>query len=260
MTINKSRLAAQLSPFGTGSGELKKLTIHYERPSGQRPGQIEALFNPGEISRTCSASWEAEPLAGHGGPAGAAPEVEFQSVAPETLTVELFFDTYEQRPDAVGWARAALPPVPGGVVSMSTATDVRRHTDRVARLAKIDRELHRPPVCRLWWGRFDVFQGVLTDLSQTFTMFLEDGTPVRATLSCTFLEVIPQAQVRVAELNSADVPRMHRVARTETLHSIAAQEYGDPGLWREIARANGVVNPRLVRPGDVLVIPSLRDR
>jgi nucleoid-associated protein YgaU len=258
--INTSRLAAQLNPFDVGgSGELKKLTIHYERPSGQRPGQVEALFNPGEISRSRSATWEAAPLAGHGGPDGGAPEVEFHSVEPETLTLDLFFDTYESRSDAAGWG-GVLPPVPGGIVSTRTATDVRRHTDEVARLARIDQELHRPPVCRLWWGRFDVFQGVLTDLSQTFTMFLENGMPVRATLSCTFLEVVPQAQVRVAELHSADVPRTRRVARGDTLASIAAQEYGDPALWREIARANGVVNPLGLRPGDVLVVPRLRDR
>jgi len=260
MSVNMSKLAAQLSPFGTASGELKKLTIHYERPSGQRPGKIETLFNPGEISRSRTATWEAESLAGHGGPAGAAPEVEFHSVEPETLSLTLFFDTYESRSDAAGWALGALPPVPGGLVSTRSATDVRRHTEQIAKLAKIDQELHRPPVCRLWWGKFDVFQGVLTDLGQHYTMFLEDGTPVRATLSCTFLEVVPHARVRVNELHSADVPRTRRVTRTDTLHSIAAQEDGDPALWREIARANGVVNPRQVRPGDVLVIPRLRDR
>jgi nucleoid-associated protein YgaU len=253
-------IPAQLSPFGTGSGELKKLTIHYERPTGQRPGTVEALFNPGEIHRSGTATWEAEPLAGHGGPDGGAPAVEFHSVEPETLTLDLFFDTYETRSDTAGWAAALIPPVPGGIVSMATATDVRRHTERVARLARIDQELHRPPVCRLWWGKFDVFQGVLTDLGQDFTMFLEDGTPVRATLSCTFLEVVPQARVRVSELHSADVPRTRRVTRTDTLASIAAQEYGDPGLWREIARANRVVNPRQVRAGDVLVIPRLQGR
>jgi nucleoid-associated protein YgaU len=254
------KLAAQLSPFGTASGELKKLTIHYEQPSGRRPGKIETLFNPERISRSRRATWEAEPLAGHGGPGGASPEVEFHSVEPETLSLELFFDTYESRSDASGWAAALIPPVPGGLVSTRAATDVRRHTERVARLTRIDQELHRPPVCRLWWGKFDVFQGVLTDLDQNYTMFLEDGTPVRATLSCTFLEVIPQARVRVHELHSADVPRTRRVTRTDTLHSIAAQEYGDPALWREIARANRVVNPLRLRPGDVLVIPRLRAR
>jgi nucleoid-associated protein YgaU len=260
MAVNTSKLAAQLSPFGTESGELKKLTIHYEKPSGQRPGRVETLFNPGEISRTRRANWDAEPLAGHGGPAGASPEVEFYAVEPETLNVTLFFDTYETRSDAAGWALGALPPVPGGLVSTRTATDVRKHTEKIAKLARIDQELHRPPVCRLWWGKFDVFQGVLTDLAQNYTMFLEDGTPVRATLTCTFLEVVPQARVRAFELHSADVPRTRRVTRTDTLASIAAQEYGDPALWREIARANRVVNPLRLRSGDVLVIPRLRDR
>jgi len=260
MAVDMSRLAAQLSPFGTASGELKKLTIHYEDPSRRKPGKVETLFNPGQISRSRRAVWEAESLAGHGGPAGGAPEVEFFSIEPETLSVELFFDTYESRSDAAGWALGALPPVPGGLVSTRDATDVRHHTELIAQLARIDQELHRPPVCRLWWGKFDVFQGVLTDLDQNYTMFLEDGTPVRATLSCTFLEVVPKARVRVNELHSADVPRTRRVTRTDTLHTIAAQEYGDPALWREIARANHVVDPRTVRPGDVLVIPRLRDR
>jgi len=258
MSIAK-KLAAQLSPFATSSGELKKLTIYYERPSGQRPGKIETLFNPSEISRSRAATWEAEPLAGHGGPEGGAPEVEFHSVAPETLRLDLFFDTYEARSDGAGLA-LTIPPVPGGLVSTSTATDVRRHTERVVQLVRIDQELHRPPVCRLWWGRFDVFQGVLTELDQNYTMFLEDGTPVRATLSCSFLEVVPQARIRVNEMHSADVPRTRRVTRTDTLASIAAQEYGDPSLWREIARANQVVDPRRLRPGDVLVIPRLRNR
>lgn len=258
MTINKARLAAQLSPFGTDSGELQKLTIHYEQYSGARPGRIEALFNPGEISVSRSAGWEPEPSAGHGGTAPPGPQLEFQSVEPATLVIELFFDTYETRSDALDWTRAALPPVPGGVVSRRTATDVRRHTDRIVRLAKVDRELHRPPVCRLWWGRNDIFQGVLINVDQTFTMFLEDGLPVRATLGCTFLEAATVAEGRANERHSSDVARTRRLARNDTLQDLAAREYGDPARWREIARANGVVNPRRLRPGDTVLIPRLQ--
>lgn len=258
MNLNTGRLAAQLSPFGTAtSGELKKLTISYERRLRGEQGTIEALFNPDEITVSRSADWEAEPIAGHGGPDGRTPELLFRSVAAATLSLDLFFDTYEARPDSLGWARAALPPVPGGVVSRRTATDVRVHTLAVADLARIVPDLHRPPVCRLRWGSFSIFDGVLTDLTERYTMFLEDGTPVRATLSCRFLQVIPQARVRVDELHSADVPRTRRIARGDTLPAIAAQEYGDPGRWREIARANAVTDPRRLRPGDVLVVPRL---
>jgi LysM repeat protein len=260
MTVNTGRLAAQLSPFGTTSGGLKKLTISYERGGVLPRGRIEALFNPDQLTASRSARWEAEAVAGHGGADGGAPGLEFHSVEPVSLDLSLFFDTYERRPDTVGWARATLPPVPGGVVSLRTATDVREHTARIADLARIDPELHRPPVCRLRWGRFDLLDAVLTELTETYTMFLEDGTPVRATLSCRFLEVVTTAAIRVAEPHSADVPRTRRVTRGDTLHAIAAQEYGDPALWREIARANAILDPLRLRPGDVLVVPRLQGR
>jgi nucleoid-associated protein YgaU len=48
------------------------------------------------------------------------------------------------------------------------------------------------------------------------------------------------------------------VRRNDTLHSIAAEEYRDPALWRHIAKANGIVNPRDLKPGTVLTIPRLR--
>jgi nucleoid-associated protein YgaU len=47
------------------------------------------------------------------------------------------------------------------------------------------------------------------------------------------------------------------VRRGDTLSGIAAAEYGDPALWRPIARANGIVDPRHVEPGRELTIPVL---
>jgi nucleoid-associated protein YgaU len=143
-------------------------------------------------------------------------------------------------------------------MSQRDATDVRRHTDRIAALAEVDRDLHRPPICRLEWGTFDIFTGVLTSVQQTFTLFLEDGTPVRATLSCSFAEATRAARSSARELHSADVTKTRQVRRTDTLHSLAAEEYNDPSLWRHIARANGIVNPRELMPGTVLTIPKLR--
>jgi nucleoid-associated protein YgaU len=48
------------------------------------------------------------------------------------------------------------------------------------------------------------------------------------------------------------------VRRGDTLSSIAARHYNDPGLWRHIARANGISNPRVLTPGQVLRVPKLR--
>jgi nucleoid-associated protein YgaU len=242
MSINKTRIAQLLGPL-TGGGELQKLTITTQRRGRRGPGTIEALFNPNEITLARSALWEQQRAVSQGGTSSAVVQ-EFRYVEAETFDIELFFDTYESRSDALTLRRAA--------------TDVRRHTDRIAELVEPDRELHQPPLCRLRWGTFDIFTGVFRKVQQRFTLFLEDGTPVRATLTCAMVEVRTEAHRRSTELHSSDVARTRLVRRTDTLQSLAAEEYQDPGLWRHIARANGIVNPRTLLPGTVLTIPKLR--
>jgi len=257
MSINKARVASELLGLGTGGGELQKLTISYERRRPARPGSITALFNPNQISLAKSATWEQQRVVGQRGRSPSVIVQEFRSIEAETFSIELFFDTYESRSGAPSWRRAATSLLPTSM-SQRDATDVRRHTDRIAALAEVARELHRPPICRLEWGAFDIFTGVLTSVQQTFTLFLEDGTPVRATLSCSFAEATRAARSSARELHSADVTKTRQVRRSDTLHSLAAEEYNDPSLWRHIARANGIVNPRELMPGTVLTIPKLR--
>jgi nucleoid-associated protein YgaU len=251
MSVNKARVASELLGLGTGGAALQRLTI--EREGGD---PVEARFNPSELSVSGSTSWDQEQPASYSGPNAATVELEFRSVAAQTLSIELFFDTYESRA-AMTFKDAVVSLLPT-VMSERRATDVRRYTERVAQLAEVDRDLHRPPVCDLRWGAFDIFTGVLTSLDQRFTLFLEDGTPVRATLSCSFLGVSLESQRRKGELHSSDVAKTHLVRRNDTLHSIAAEEYRDPALWRHIAGANGIVNPRDLKPGTVLTIPRLR--
>jgi nucleoid-associated protein YgaU len=38
---------------------------------------------------------------------------------------------------------------------------------------------------------------------------------------------------------------------------IADEEYEEPGLWREIAKANGINNPRNLEYGRTIIIPRL---
>lgn len=45
----------------------------------------------------------------------------------------------------------------------------------------------------------------------------------------------------------------------ETLAQIAAREYGSVDLWRTIARANNISDPRRLRAGDRIEIPDLND-
>src|SRR5262249_31689103 len=98
--------------------------------------------------------------------------------------------------------------------------------------------------------------GVLQQSTRTYTLFMPDGTPVRATVECTFLEIEDKGS-RV-ELHSADVAKSYLVKPGDTLMGIAAACFGDGSLWRLIADENGIEDPRALVPGQSLSIPKVR--
>jgi nucleoid-associated protein YgaU len=257
MITNRGKLLADVLGVGVGGGDLQKLTIQHEEKSvGKFTGSIRALFNPTELSYGREVKWEQKRLADKGYASSYAVQ-EFTSTEPSTLTVNLFFDTYEAHDGKVtlGHLKAAVLPTVAQR-GRTSATSVQEYTKKLEGLAAVKQELHRPPQCRLKWGRYEFFAGVLTNLSYSYTMFLPDGTPVRASAACTFTERMLEAYKR--ELHSPDVARRYVVRRNDTLQSIAAEFYGDPAQWRVIARANGILNPRRLQPGVTLVIPPLQ--
>jgi nucleoid-associated protein YgaU len=260
VALRTNRLSSELAGVGRGGGSLEKLTIRHEEAVAHRyTGKIVALFNPGELKFEQTVSYCEKPMAGKGLYALYNQQV-FQSSSPQTLTVDLFFDSYESHDDSLSARHlgAAVLPTNPIVSAAPEAGSVTAFTEQVANLARINRELHRPPICRLQWGKFDIMRGVLTGLTQNFTMFLADGTPVRATLNCTFRQYRDDEQtLRGREAHSSDVQKLHTVRRGETLPGIAAAVYGDPRQWRPIARANGILNPLEIRPGQQLRIPRL---
>ena len=218
---------------GAGRESLQKLTISYLDGATRTVQTVTVAYNPGQISRSRWVNWHRSDAVGGSTPIVAASQ-QFLGLEPETLSLELLFDTYER------------------------GTPVTAATGRIARLAEIDREFHTPPLCRLSWGtQSEIFTGVLTSLDQRFTLFLSDGTPVRATLTCTFAEYQTSAVAKSRELHSPDVVKTRTVRRGDTLASIAAQEYQDPSRWCDVATANGIANPRDLLPGVVLTIPKL---
>lgn len=255
MAIDKGRRLMEIAGVGTGGGQLAKLRIMYETPPKEWR-QIDALFNPTELSYSQSSEWQERKTAA-ANPAVSGRSHDFQGSVPQTFSLTLFFDTYERHDNELTRQNltALLPTLPFGG---SEAADVRlKHTNEIVALGRANTELHRPPICKLYWGRTQLFVGVLTSVEETLKMFLPDGTAVRATLTCTFTAYRPQTLARNLELHSADVAKSRVVKRGESLQSIAAEEYNDPGQWRLIARANQIINPRRLTPGTELFIPSL---
>jgi nucleoid-associated protein YgaU len=99
---------------------------------------------------------------------------------------------------------------------------------------------------------------VLARCSQRFTMFLPDGTPVRARLAVSFSEYRNiELEAKEVKRETADYSNRHTVLQGETLSSIAGQAYGDPRLWRAIAAANRLQRARHLVPGTQLLLPHL---
>jgi nucleoid-associated protein YgaU len=213
------------------------MIIRAETAPGNFSTRIPALFNPQTLTITKATMWRRTPK-----PESDTSTVQFLYGQPAMLTVELFFDTYELRQRVTEHTQAVF-----------ALTTIQEHGD-----------LHRPPLCKLEWGNFNISdiyhcEWVLQNLTQQFSLFLADGTPVRATLGCTFRQWRSDAvEARLLDKKSADVAKTRTVRRGETLSSIAAEEFQDPTRWRPIAEANGLNDPRQLQPGQVLVIPALR--
>jgi hypothetical protein len=189
--------------------------------------EFDVLFNPTQYSLD-----KTNQIAEAAIPGLEAPILQYVHGNTRSLSMELFFDTYEEQ------------------------TDVRDYTSKVYELLEIESSTHAPPICDISWGKFQ-FTGVLDHVSGKFSLFLSDGTPVRATLSVTFKEFI-DVQVLVQEdpTQSADHRKSRTVKAGDRIDTIAAEEYGDAAKWRLVANANHLDDPTVLQPGDVLSIPA----
>lgn len=107
------------------------------------------------------------------------------------------------------------------------------------------------------WGSLN-FNGVVTKFSHTYIMFTESGMPVRAKVSMTFKSLIsPTDTRRASPFESPDRSKYRTIRQGIGLWDIANMEYGDPDMWKVIARENGILNPLDVRPGQVVKLPAL---
>lgn len=136
--------------------------------------------------------------------------------------------------------------------------DAREKVSEVKKLLEEVGELHRQPVCKVQWGE-EMFCGILSNLDYRYTMFVPDGTPVRASFKATFFEPIDvdSAMQNDNTPQSPDRSKYRMVYERTQLYQMAYQEYDDPTQWRIIAEANGIDNPLDLQPGRMLVLPPI---
>ncbi|NEO80773.1 LysM peptidoglycan-binding domain-containing protein [Moorena sp. SIO4G3] len=225
---------------------LEKLTITpFKKKEEQytRLDPISVQFNPESYSISKTVNWG--PVDNSTGEECKtqrkvnAPTVQFKGGGSRQLTLELFFDVTESL----------------------IFEDVRQETNKIVALTRIERDEQHPPVCEISWGNAPVgsdfpFIGVITSLTQNFTLFKGNGQPLRANLNVTVLEFLGP----LADKHKTD-PELttHIIKGGDTLSDISAQFYRNPKLWRIIAEANQLDDPRNLEKyiGQTLTIPKL---
>jgi hypothetical protein len=224
----------------SGAPEKARITILKGKKSKSNDKYIDVMFNPKEYTIQRSVKWEAGKNSGKN-----MPQMKFTNGEPASLQLELFFDTYEESGEA---------------------RDVRKHTKKIWELMMIDPEIlqdkkskvGRPSEILFQWGKGEKFKAVVQSVSQKFTMFLSDGTPVRAVLTVGMLQIEdPTEQKPTNPTSQGDGgERIWTVQQGETLSLIAHRTLGDTKAWRSIAAMNGLEDVRKLSPGMVLVIPN----
>jgi hypothetical protein len=189
--------------------------------------RIEVMYNPEEYKLE-----QGNDFAQVGIPGLDAPPVQYVRGKGRTLSMDLFFDTYEANPPA----------------------DVRTFSGKIVRLLDKHPRTHAPPVLLFAMGQF-TFECVLTDVSQRYTMFQRDGTPVRATLSVRFQEFV-RVDVEIQSGLFIGPPILQNAIAGQTISHIAGDVLGDPRRWREVAEPNGIDDPMRIPAGTPIVIPS----
>ena len=188
--------------------------------------EIDVMFNPSEYTVSTVGKFDNKK-----------PIPFFSEVTLDDFLIKLIFDTYGEK------------------------TDVRKLTNKIGKLVMPTvegKKTKKAPLCLFIWGKF-TYKGIIYKISQKFTLFLSDGTPVRAELNITFKALVtPEEYAKNMGMDACR--KVWTVKSGDRLDLIANKALKDPSLWRKIAKENKIDNP-LSFPkesdiGRILIIPD----
>lgn len=221
-----------------GDGALQHLVIRAFKDAKcqvRREGEFfefEAYVNPSEITMGYEVDLNTESGAGTTGS-----RTDFGKVKPGDVTLNFFID---------------------GTGANGFQVDVQREIAQFQQVTGYDGELHRPPYLKVAWGTLQVMRCVLKSASIAYKLFRPDGVPLRAVISAVFVaSTDDQTRVAIAQDKSADLTHVRLVKAGDTLPRLCELIYGEPRLYPEVARANGLDDFRNLQPGTRLRFPPL---
>lgn len=214
-----------------------------EKGGGKR---VTVQFNP-EALKVSFANQIEQPQ-GAGDQKGS-PSIQFVGAGTTKLSLQLWFDVSQPVSEA---ARPA---------GETNVTDVRKLTQEVAFFITPieDGKKFKPPATRFLWGSFQ-FDGIVESMEESLEFFSPEGKPLRASVTLNLTaQKITKFAFRPVEDQPGGAPGvappgttpMTQAPANSTVQGLAdSQGRGDD--WQSIASANGIENPRMLQPGQLI--------
>lgn len=189
---------------------------------------VNFMFNPFEYTLSKTNTWQDKPVTGQN-----LPYINFQQGGAITLKLTLHFD------------------------SQAVGKDVRTFTDPLWKMVminpqKVDTKTGKgqPPPVVFDWGKLH-FKAVITDISQHFTLFTENGIPLRCSVDVSLRQY---ADEQTATPQTGTVGSNTSPAPTTTLVQGQRLDHvgSSPNDQRQVAEQNNIDNPLNVPPGTKL--------
>jgi nucleoid-associated protein YgaU len=226
-------------------GDVNLKIMAYKSPDGSREkGKIDefsVMFNPATFTIETKVEYKQADAKGQNGG-----DPVFEKVPPMEFSIEILIDGTGVGPKNEGHGDSDY--VKNQVKNFREITG-----------CSINGEIHRPNYLAVLWGTFYI-ECVIVSLSVNYSLFDPQGSPLRAKLTCGFLERIgPGKEGRKSRLESPDLTRVVSVRAGDTLDLLADTYYDDPSFYLAIAKANKLKNFRKLVPGTRLVLPPIFD-
>lgn len=201
---------------------------------GKLPELIEAQYNPSELTLQKGAQ-----IAEQNIPGLDSPLLQFIRGQTEKLSVELTLD------------EGSTPPY---------GMPFKLLLESLYQLVKVQPKTHAPPRVEVVWGWALPFPAVTESVQRKFTLFDRAGNPTRAVVSLSFRGFRTlDTQLKELNLQSSDHTKLTVVRAGDRLDTIAFREYGDSGVWPDVAAFNRIENARRLIPGTTLRLPPLEE-
>ena len=216
---------SQTTRSGIKAAKLKNLKTNDE---------ITVMFNPFEYAISKQVTYKREAVMGKN-----VPSYEFQQGGPKSIQLTLYFDTSD------------------------TNASVKPLVDKLWKLVEIDESStvpdtnkSSPPQVAFEWGEL-YFEAFITNMSQKFTLFTQEGRPLRCVVTVTLEQGLP-AEAAPQDAGATSTTQQQAPVTTtegERPDNMAAQNGGNPNNTRDMMAANNVDNPLNVPRGSTLNRP-----